>query len=107
MKKVEYALIPCGSKIELCSFNGTFDEDEGMSMGEYIQWKNPNNAKIVKTVAALEDYDKDCYSIISRVLEENKEINRIYVCGCHNLYEGYYYKKCDSNDGNFSIEMEE
>lgn len=79
--KTRYAIIPCENRAELCEFNGEFDEEEGMSMGLPITWKNPKDAICLGVASNLNDYDKYTGEVISFVFKKYPNVDRLYADG--------------------------
>lgn len=68
-KKKFYAISPVADIVELCEFDGTFDEGEGFSMGMPIRWKYPNNCTPIQVLGKLRDYDENFVPFLAKALE--------------------------------------
>lgn len=88
-KERHFALVPCADHVDLCEFDGTFDEGEGVSMGEPITWKDPKNATSLRTVALLSKYDDEPLEVLAEVFRMQPHINKIYLGGVPEL-TGWY-----------------
>lgn len=74
-------LVPTGDSVELCRFDGTFDEGEGESMGEPVKWKYPKNAYPFRTMGPLSQYNNKVGDWVREALQTPGAKNEVYVDG--------------------------
>jgi hypothetical protein len=86
------AFVPVEDVVELCTFDGTFDEGEGMSMGHPINWKYPKNAISIWTLGSLRDYESHLNDWLKFIFKENPQANQIYVEGLQG-FTGYFSRQ--------------
>jgi len=91
-KELKLVLVPVNSIVELCVFDGTFDEGEGMSMGEPITWKYPNNATPIEVKGRLMDYETDLFKWLKEIFQKYPKASKVYVEGLKG-YTGYYSRE--------------
>lgn len=89
VKEKYYTIIPIKDQACLFEFDGTFDEGEGMSMGEPIMWKHPLNTVLISKICSLWKLDTYPMDVVKRVFNVNSDIDEIYLEGVKD-YTGWY-----------------